>query len=412
MKSDLDALMEANGVDVLLISGPAQHNPAMVYFTGTAHLMAADLIKKRGEEPVLFHFAMERDEAAKSGLRTIGYEQFASAQWYQQANGDAARITALRYQAMLQALSIQQGRVLLYGLVDQGTAFGVFSLLREMLPGIELAGDGQEKVLRQAMATKDANEVARIRWMGQVTTQVVGQTADFLSSQSAKDGVLVNSTGEPVTIGEVKRRISLWLAEAGVDNPEDTIFAIGRDSAVPHSTGTPTDLIRLGKTIVYDIFPCEKGGGYFYDFTRTWCLGYAPDDAWQLYNQVHQVYQTIYDELRLGQTCSYYQNRACELFEAMGHPTQRTDPRAEEGYPHGLGHGVGLYLQARPWFRLKDPNNETLQPGTVMTLEPGLYYPDRELGMRLENTLWLAPDGHKEVLADFPMDLVLPVRQG
>ena len=88
-----------------------------------------------------------------------------------------------------------------------------------------------------------------------------------------------------------KRRINLWLAERGADNPEGTIFAIGRDAGVPHSTGTASDPLRLGQTIVYDIFPCEAGGGYYYDFTRTWCLGYAPDAVQALYQDVLDVYQ-------------------------------------------------------------------------------------------------------------------------
>ena len=93
------------------------------------------------------------------------------------------------------------------------------------------------------------------------------------------EDMLIGRDGEPVTIGQVKGLINLWLAERGAENPEGTIFAIGRDAAVPHSSGNPSDILRLGQTIVFDIYPCEAGGGYFYDFTRTWCLGYAPDDV-------------------------------------------------------------------------------------------------------------------------------------
>ena len=49
MKTDLDALMQENDLDAILITGPAQHNPAMVYMTGGGHVSYADLIKKRGE---------------------------------------------------------------------------------------------------------------------------------------------------------------------------------------------------------------------------------------------------------------------------------------------------------------------------------------------------------------------------
>ena len=48
----------------------------------------------------------------------------------------------------------------------------------------------------------------------------------------------------------------------------------------------------------------------------------------------------------------------------------------------------------------------------VVTVEPGLYYPERGMGVRLEDTLWARPDGVFEILAEYPMDLVLPVKQG
>jgi Xaa-Pro aminopeptidase len=48
--------------------------------------------------------------------------------------------------------------------------------------------------------------------------------------------------------------------------------------------------------------------------------------------------------------------------------------------------------------------------GSVVTHEPGLYYPDRNLGMRLEDTYWIRPDGQPEVLAEYPLDLVIPIK--
>jgi Xaa-Pro aminopeptidase len=51
-----------------------------------------------------------------------------------------------------------------------------------------------------------------------------------------------------------------------------------------------------------------------------------------------------------------------------------------------------------------------LVAGVVITVEPGLYYPERGMGVRLEDTVWVRPDGQFEILADYPMDLVLPVK--
>ncbi len=56
------------------------------------------------------------------------------------------------------------------------------------------------------------------------------------------------------------------------------------------------------------------------------------------------------------------------------------------------------------------PEDDVLLPGSVVTIEPGLYYPDRGMGIRLENTIYLAPEGAIETLADYPLDLVLKVK--
>lgn len=411
MKSDIDALMEAQDIDALLITGPAFHNPPMVYLAGIGHLSQADLIKKRGAEAVLFHNPMERDEAAKSGLPTRDLSDYRPADLLKQADGNLLKATILRYQRMLTDLGITSGRIALFGKVDAGQAYAVFSGLEKAVPGLTFVGQLDDSLLLRAMATKDVSEVERIRRMGHITTSVVAQVADFLTSHRAKRDVLVKSDGQPLTIGEVKNQINLWLVERGAENPEGTIFAIGRDAGVPHSVGNPEDVLRLGETIVFDIFPCEAGGGYYYDLTRTWCLGYARDEALALYDDVRSVYQEIIATLEVGVHCPEYQRQACMLFEARGHATIHTDPQTQSGYVHSLGHGVGLNVHERPWFGRNATSEDRLEAGSVVTIEPGLYYPERGLGVRLEDTVWMRPDGKAEILSEYPLDLVLPIKR-
>lgn len=409
MKQNLDALMESRSLDALLVTGPAHHNPDMYYFTGDAHLSNGDLLLKRGGKPVLYFNPMERDEAARTGMQTRQHDPAEYLRLLKEENGDSAGATARRYQQMLVDIGFSHGRLGIYGRVSVGPAYAVFHALQGLLPDVEIVGETGDSVLIKARATKDAAEVDRIRHMGQVTTAVVGRVADFLTSHKADDGVLVDGSGQPLTIGQVKRRINLWLAELGADNPEGTIFAIGRDAGVPHSTGSDGDLLHLGRSIVFDIFPCESGGGYFYDFTRTWCLGYAPDDVQKVYDDVASVYRTIMSELAAGVRCYTYQKRVCELFESQGHPTIQSNPQTQEGYVHSLGHGLGLAVHEAPWFGVTSTEADRLDPGVVVTIEPGLYYPERRLGCRLEDTVYVHPDGQIEVLAAYPHDLVLPV---
>ncbi len=411
MKSDLDRLMKEHGVDVLLVTGTAQHNPAMVYFTGVAHVTNADLIKKRGEPATLFHGPMERDEALHTGLNTVSFSKYPFAQLMKESRNDFVDAVALRYKKMLADLGIVSGKVAVYGHNEVGGFYSILTRLQQMVPEIKLMGFLQDEIILNAMMTKDADEIEHIRAMGKATTTVVGKTADYLTGHKVKNDTIVHSDGSAVTIGEVKKKINLWLAEEGVENPEGTIFAIGRDAGVPHSAGTDSDPMRLGQTIVYDIFPCEAQGGYFYDFTRTWCLGYAPDAVQKLYEDVKSVYDTVKAELKLNAPFVNSQVRTCELFEAQGHPTVLHQPTTEEGYVHSLGHGVGLNIHEKPFSSTFNPSpNDILAPGAVFTLEPGLYYPERGMGVRIEDTLVAKADGSFEILADFPKDLILPVK--
>jgi Xaa-Pro aminopeptidase len=281
MKSDLDRLMEEQGLDALLITGPAQHNPPMVYMTGPIHMTSGDLIKKRGSDPVLFYNPMERDEAAKTGFQTKNLADYRFNELIKTTQGNILEATILRYEKMLTEYELSTGKIAIYGKMDVGSSYAIFSGLNAKLPDLEIIGQIGDSILLQAMSTKDEQEVNRIRAMGEITISVVGKVKDFLTAHKTKNSILVKANGDPLTVGEVKKNINLWLAEAGVENPEGTIFAIGRDAGVPHSSGNPKDILELGKTIIFDIFPAEAGGGYFFDFTRTWCLGYAPDKVMQ-----------------------------------------------------------------------------------------------------------------------------------
>jgi Xaa-Pro aminopeptidase len=411
MKTDIDKLMQKHELDAILVTGAAQHNPAMTYMTGIAHITSADLIKKRGCEPVLFYNPMERDEAAKTGLVTKNLSDYRFLELLKQTDGDFLKALVLRYKNMLTEFGITSGRVALYGRVDVGGAFAQFQALQAMMPEITLVGELDNSMLFEAMATKDIHEIEHIRRMGHITVDVVGKVADYLTSLPVENETLIRPDGKPLTIGDVKRKINLWLSEAGAENPEDTIFAIGRDAGVPHSTGTATDFLRLGQTIVFDIFPCEAGGGYFYDFTRTWCLGYAPDDVQALYENVLAVFKKMTQSFSLGVYCPEYQKQTCDMFESQGHPTIQSNPQTEVGYVHSLGHGVGLNIHERPWFGKNASPDEILTPGSVFTCEPGLYYPERNMGVRIEDTLWARPDGQIETFVEYPVDLVLPMKK-
>jgi Xaa-Pro aminopeptidase len=413
MKSDIDALMHEKNLDALVVFGNAEHNPPMYYFTGGGHVSHATLIKKRGAEPLYFHADMERDEAAKSGLRCVPYSKYDFEALYEQANKDSLLASALRYELMFNEASLTAGRVGVYGTYDLSAILGMLGHLRQRLPDVEFVGEPREdSIFMRAMETKDEAEVERIRNVGRVTTAVVDRVREYLVSCAVRDDeVLLKEDGTPLTVGNVHSRIRLWISELGAELPSGFIFAIGRDAGVPHSAGSSEDLMRLGQTIVFDIYPAEAGGGYYYDFTRTWSLGYATPEAQELYGQVKEIFDSLIDNFDLNAPFRDYNRMVCEFYESKGHKTPLNTKAPKEGYVHSLGHGVGLNIHERPFSGLTTGEDHRLKPGVVITSEPGLYYPEKGLGVRIEDTLWVRPDGRIEKLVEYPYDFVLPMKK-
>lgn len=415
MKSNLDQLMTEREIDALLVTGGAANNPPMYYMANGVHVGEHTiLVKARGQAPVLLVNAMERDEAAKSGLKVVDLSRYKFTDLLKDEDGDALRARARYFGRIFEDLGVK-GNIAVYGHEDQGQAYALLTAIEELNANIRIKGEFGNTMLNIARETKDADEVKRIRAVAKKTAAVVGGVQEFVTSHRAKNGVMVKKDGARMTVGEVKAHMNRLLMDNGiVDVDGSTIFAIGRDAGVPHSRGDAKAPIRLGQTIVFDIFPAEPGGGYFYDFTRTWCFGYAPDHVLEAYEHVLGAYKLAMKSLKAGEPCSTYQTLMCDYFEQRGHPTIRQNPATTDGYVHSLGHGIGLQVHELPNLSNRAGNTTVLEPGHVFSVEPGLYYPDHPkggFGIRLEDSVWLNPTTLKfEVLAKYPYELVIPVK--
>ena len=132
---------------------------------------------------------MERDEAALTGLALKSFNDYPVAGFQKEAGGNAARLAALRLKKMLTDAGITKGSLALYGQNGPGWWMVAFSphCKRKCL-SLPLIGFPQDELLMQAMMTKEEDEIERIRKMGRITTEVVAETADYLSSRKVKKG--------------------------------------------------------------------------------------------------------------------------------------------------------------------------------------------------------------------------------
>ena len=412
MRQDLDQLMSERGIGAAVVTGAVRNNPSLHYMTKGAHLTRAILVKRQGREPILIHQAMERDEAAKSGLTTVDLSQFDEGGLLQESE-TRLEATIKLFGRIFQEFGIA-GRIGFYGVAEQGSSYTLLKALDDNLIDVTIIGEYENDIFDVARATKDSDEIERMKRVGQATATVVGEMIDLIRDQvvrRSKDDpeieMLVKHNGAPLTIGDVKRYVRGRLLVHDLEDSEGMILAIGRDAGVPHSRGKEDDPLCLGQSIVLDLFPRETGGGYFSDVTRTFCLGYAPPDVRKAYNDVQKCFDRVMAALEPGTPTRHFEELACDIFEAQGHNTHRIDRTQQAGYVHSLGHGVGLKLHERPAINLSPTNKDELRPGSVVTVEPGLYYPEKGFGIRIEDTVYVDEDGQVHSLTDLSKQLVI-----
>jgi len=400
--------MAERGLDAVVVIADELENPIFRYVTKGAKMLWGAYIKQRAAAPVLLHHALERDEAMRTGYETICLDRWNILEILKQIP-DRMEATVEQYRRIFSELGIR-GRVGFYGSADSGYAFTFLNRLQAVVPGLEIVGEHPDTGLfTAARMTKEPDEIEHIRRAARGTIETVTETVAFLRGHAVRDSHLVKPDGEPLTIGEVKRFIRQTLLKHGLVEPDVTIFSIGRDAGVGHNSGEDTAHVELGKSIVYDIFPRDVTSGYYFDMTRTFCLGWAPPEVEQAHREVSDCLDAILAALKPGTWFGEYQRLACEFFEARGHPTLQTDPSTQVGYNHSLGHGIGLEVHEGPYLRNTPDTKGVLEPGMVFTLEPGLYYPERGFGVRLEDVIYLDENGTFHNLTPYPRDLIIPM---
>jgi len=160
----------------------------------------------------------------------------------------------------------------------------------------------------------------------------------------------------------------------------ETIVAGGDQATDPHERGHGT--LHAGQAIILDIFPRSEKTGYWGDLTRTVCRGVAIPELKKLYNAVKAAQQAALRVVKPGVCTDDVHAAAKAVFEKRGYKTEEID-RRHVGFIHGTGHGVGLDIHELPRV---GTSGEILEPGNVVTVEPGLYYPGLG-GIRIEDTI-------------------------
>ncbi len=255
----------------------------------------------------------------------------------------------------------RDGRVL----IDDELPFAFLSQLGDHLPAtLEPAGP----VLSELRLVKRQAELESIA----AASDLVSRGIEYVF-EHAQAGM---------TEGELKARVQALMREAGSELADYVLVQAGPSSAHPHHVADCTPL-KLGEPVLVDI--AVRLNGYFADITQQVFIGPAPDDYRERYEVVRAAQAAGVAAATVGATAHDVAVAASVVIIDAG-LGEWNGPRT--------GHGLGLGLHESP--SIVEGNTQALPAGAVITVEPGIYIPDR-YGIRIEDTIAVLDDGPRRL---------------
>jgi len=226
-------------------------------------------------------------------------------------------------------------------------------------------------------ARKDASELAVMRKAAILAGDVLSGALKLL-----KPGVTEN---------EIAAEIEFQMRKGGASGPAfETIVAFGERAALPHARPTAKRL-RKNELVVLDLGVILAH--YCSDITRTVYVGRAPARVKTWYKAVLEAQTAAISAVKAGVTCGDVDAAARQVLAGY---------KLDRYFTHSTGHGLGLEVHEDP--RLARGQRARLEPGFVVTIEPGVYMAGVG-GIRIEDDVAVHP-GKTEVLTRIPRDFI------
>lgn len=251
-----------------------------------------------------------------------------------------------------------------------------FDRLREQFP--DVAFEPVAGLLEREVAAKSEEEIDAIRRALAVTEAVFEAVLPQIGPGVSEQDLAAEIVYQHLKLGATAMSF-------------EPIVASGIRGALPHARPS-SKTIRPGELVVIDM-----GGvvdGYASDMTRTVAVGEPDEVARRAYDVVLEAQRQACAVVRAGASGKALDRIARNVIEDAG---------LGEYFSHSLGHGVGL--QVHEWPRLSYRADDTLPENAVVTVEPGVYLPER-FGIRIEDMVVARAEG-PEVLTQTPTDLLI-----
>ena len=241
---------------------------------------------------------------------------------------------------------------------SESVSMALYKQLSEKLAPVSVSDDNRfDQMLRDLRSVKSEKELSLIREAQKLTDDTFTYILERISAGRTERDVMLD--------------MEFYMRKLGSEGVYfDFIVVSGKNSSLPH--GVPTDKkIERGDFITMDFGAVV--GGYRSDMTRTVALGTISDEQKRVYDTVLRAQLAAIDAVKAGVVCKDIDRIARDIIDEAGY---------QGCFGHGLGHSVGIEIHERPNFNTRC--DTILKPGTVMTVEPGIYLENR-FGVRIED---------------------------
>ncbi len=253
-----------------------------------------------------------------------------------------------------------------------------FERMKKAFDGIEVSNDNfLSKTISSLRQIKSAEETECIKKSQGITDNAFAHILNFIKAG--------------VTEREIALELEFFMRKTGSEGVAfDTIAVSGKNSSLPH--GVPTEKpLENGDFLTMDFGAVYNG--YCSDMTRTVAVGYVTDEQQKVYDTVLKAQLSALKEIGPNKVCKEIDKIARDII----------NKEFEGCFGHGLGHSVGLEIHENPALNTRDEN--LLKAGVIMTVEPGIYIPDK-FGVRIEDMV-LITDTSYENLTKSPKELII-----
>ncbi len=259
--------------------------------------------------------------------------------------------------------------------VEESTSLADFEQLKKT---VKARLKTTANVIEPIRSVKDESELTSIRTAASISNRALRQTLPYI-----KPGI---------TESELAGMLDFQIRKLGARNSFETIVAFGPNASRPHHQPGNRKL-KKKDTVLIDFGARYKG--YCSDITRCFAIGGITPLYRKVYDVVERAQAAAIQAIRPGVKLTQVDVAARKVIEMSDLPV----------YGHGTGHGFGLEIHETPF--LKPEAKGTLQPGQILTIEPGIYMPGK-LGVRIEDDILVTETGHKILTRQCPHAPLLP----